>query len=358
MKIFYGITKSSPFGGAQRYVFDLAIAMKKQGHDVVVLCGQGGKLIEKLREEGVRGITLKYLERDISFIKEIESFVAIVKVLKKEKPDIFHINSSKMGGLGTLAGRLVGISKVIFTTHGWAFNEPRPTWQKILIKFFTWLTILCAHKTICVSEKTKNDVAEWPFIKNKLVLIHNGISRFNLAERDDKSFTVGTIAELHRIKGLDVLLTAWSKFIKNHEAKLMIIGDGEERKNLENMAKRLGIFGSVIFKGFIDNARSLLSDFDIFCMPSRSEAMPYSLLEAGFAELPVIASSVGGIPEIIENGLNGILVPAENAEILFSSLVLLAEDEGLRKRLGRNLKMSIQENFSFAKMVSKTLLLY
>jgi glycosyltransferase involved in cell wall biosynthesis len=154
------------------------------------------------------------------------------------------------------------------------------------------------------------------------------------------------------------LLTAWSKFIKNHEARLIIIGEGEERQNLENMARNLGISDSVKFRGFVDNARSLLSNFDIFCMPSRSEAMPYTLLEAGLAGLPVIATPVGGIPEVIETGINGVLVPTEDVEVLFSTLVLLAEDENLRKRLGTNLKASIQENFSFAKMVEKTFNLY
>jgi glycosyltransferase involved in cell wall biosynthesis len=93
-------------------------------------------------------------------------------------------------------------------------------------------------------------------------------------------------------------------------------------------------------------------------MPSRSEALPYALLEAGVAGLPVIATSVGGIPEIVENGINGVLVPPENSEILFSSLILLAEDAELRRRLGDNLKASIQEDFSFEKMVDKTLALY
>src|SRR3989344_4063814 len=283
MKILYGITKSN-FGGAQRYVFDLARAAQERGHDVSVLCGGDGLLAPKLKAENINVITLDKLERDISITKEISSFFQILKFLREEKPDIFHINSSKMG------------------------------------------------------------VERWPFVKNKLVVIYNGISKFDLAEREDKSFIVGTIAELHRIKGLDILLTAWSKFIRKHPARLLIVGEGEERKNLENMAHNLGISGSVNFKGFVDNARSLLSSFDIFCMPSRSEAMPYTLLEAGLAELPVIATPVGGIPEIIESGINGVLVPPEDSEALFSTLILLAEDDALRKRLGTNLRASIQEN--------------
>lgn len=357
MRILYGITKSN-LGGAQRYVFDLALEAKKRGHDVAVLCGGQGVLVEKLEKEKIRIIVLKNLERNISVIKEVKSFLEILKVLRREKPDIFHINSSKMGGLGALAGRIVGIRKIIFTAHNWAFNWPRPRWQKVVIKFLQWLSIIFSHSTICVSEKVKRDAENWPFVKNKLTVIYNGIKEFNLAPREDTAFTVGAISELNKVKGLDTLLYAWSKFIKKHQAKLVIVGEGEEKENLENMAKNLDILDSVNMIGFVDNARSILSTFDIYCMPSRSEGMPYALLEAGLTGLPVIATSVGGIPEIIESGTNGILVPPEDSEVIFSSLVLLAEDEELRKRLGTNLKLSIQENFSFEKMTRKTFELY
>lgn len=357
MKILYGITKSN-FGGAQRYVYELAAEASLQGHDVAVLCGQNGKLVEKLREAEIKVITLPSLEKDISLIKETKSFIEIIKILRREKPDVFHINSSKMGGLGSLVGRLTGVRKIIFTAHNWAFNWPRPEWQNIIIKFLQWLTIILSHTTICVSEKTRTDVENWIFVKNKLTLIYNGVREFNLVPRENTGFTIGAISELNRVKGLDTLLGAWSKFVKNHQASLVIIGDGEEEQNLKNMAQNLGILDSVNFRGFVDDARSLLSTFDIYCMPSRSEGLPYSILEAGLAGLPVIATSVGGIPEIIESGVNGILVPKEDSETLHSSLILLAEDEELRKRLGSSLQSSIKENFSFEKMVEKTLDLY
>ena len=325
---------------------------------MTVLCGGDGMLVRKLGEEKVRVIPIKKMRRDVYVGEEIESFFKILKILRGEKPDVFHINSSKMGGLGGLAGRLTGVKKIIFTTHGWAFNEDRNWLSKLIIMKLVWCTIQLSHKTICVSEKTKRDVSWMPFIKNKLVVIRNGISRFNLVERKDQTFTVGTIAELHKIKGLDILLTAWSKFVRNHQAKLVIIGDGEERQNLQNMAQKLGISGSVVFKGFVDNARSFLSSFDIFCMPSRSEAMPYALLEAGFAGLPVIATSVGGIPEIIEPSINGALIEPEDPEVLFSTMVLFAQDEDLRRRLGKNLRETILKDFSSDKMVEKTFDLY
>ncbi len=136
------------------------------------------------------------------------------------------------------------------------------------------------------------------------------------------------------------------------------MGEGEERENLEKIAQKLGISDSVIFEGYVEDARSHLSGIDIFVLPSRSENFPYVVLEAGLANLPVIASRVGGMPEIIETGLNGTLVEKENVEELFSTLVLLAEDSELRERLGNNLKTTVREKFSLEQMFETTFKLY
>ncbi len=368
MKILYGITKSN-FGGAQQYVLEMALEAHKRGNDVAVICGKGKTLIEKLEKNGIKVFPLESLDRNMSVLDDLRSLLAMLEVIGNFKPDIFHINSSKMGGLGATAGRIMKVNKIIFTAHGWPFNEPRPVLQKTIIKFFLWLTVLLSHKTICVSQKTKDDISNLPFIKNKLVVIHNGINKFKLMPKaqarerfamgiPDDVLIVGAISELHKIKGLDVLLSAWHKFSKRYNSRLVIIGEGEEREDLEAQAEALGIKDSVMFKGYMENARVLLSGFDIFTMPSISEALPYALLEAGFAGLPVIATEVGGIPEIVESGESGILIPPEDPESLFSSLILLGESAELRKRLGKELKTYTQNNFSKKKMFEETFKLY
>lgn len=368
MRILYGITKSN-FGGAQRYVLELAVEARKRGHDVAVVCGGVGPLVDKLHNEDIRIISLPHMGKDISTLDDSKSFFFLLGILGKFKPDVFHTNSSKMGGIGGVAGRIMGVPKIIFTAHGWAFNEERPKLQRVIIKFFSWLTVLLSHKTICVSEKTMADISKMPFAGRKLVLIRNGVEPFNLSSRKDARdkfalgipedvTIVGAISELHKTKGLDILLEAWHKFSQRHNARLVIIGAGEEEGALTKLASTLGIADSVIFKGFIDHARFLLSGFDIFLMPSRSEGLPYSLLEAGVAGLPVIAAEVGGIPEIIENGTNGILVSKENSELIYSSLVLLEENKDLRKRLGRAIESTIKSKFSIKEMLEKTFGLY
>ena len=146
--------------------------------------------------------------------------------------------------------------------------------------------------------------------------------------------------------------------MKKNDATLIVLGDGEIRENLENYAAELGIENKVIFRGYVDNAKQYLNALDIFCLPSRSEALPYALLEAGIASRPVIATNVGGIPEIIENGISGALVPPEDSETFFSTLVLFAEDRVLRERLGSALHKTVRENFSLEKMAKQIFALY
>jgi len=123
-KIAYVITKSN-WGGAQRYVYDLATNVPKNTFDVIVVCGGNGTLAKKLEQEGTRVIRIKGLERDIRFGSEIRVLYRLKHLFAQEQPDIVHLNSSKIGGLGSLAARMARVPHIIFTAHGFAFNEKR-----------------------------------------------------------------------------------------------------------------------------------------------------------------------------------------------------------------------------------------
>ncbi|MDB5194616.1 MAG: hypothetical protein JWN50_630 [Parcubacteria group bacterium] len=366
MKILYGITKSN-FGGAQRYVYELAREAKHRGHDTAVLLGGRGVLTEKLDSRGVRVISLPTLGRDVRITKDLRAFLDIYRILRQERPDVFHINSSKMAAIGAVAARIAGVPHIIFTAHGWEFNGPGPLYRKIALKAIYWVTIAVSDLTICVSEKTMNDVAAWPFARKKCAVVHNGIAPFDLVPRDmarqelgikGDTFTVGTISELRRIKGPDILLYAWRDFIKNHAGVLVIIGEGEELANLKEQAKKLGIESSVYFLGFMDNAKKFLKAFDVFVLASRSEALPYAPLEAGLAGLPVVATAVGGVPEIIKDLETGALVQPEFPEEICHVLEGFAADAKMRTDLGENLKKFVEEEYSLGQMFDKTFALY
>ncbi len=367
-KVLLAITKGI-WGGAQEYVWSLATSLPKEKFDVSVICGEGETLIKRLEENGVKTIQIKSLKRDIFFWNELKSFWTLFKTLKEEKPDILHLNSSKMGFLGGLVGRILGIKKIIFTAHGWAFNESRKSITKFLFYILQWLTVTFSHITITVSRKTKSDIDRMPLIKNKVFVIHNGIESiiFDDKEKARKKISeitktkpvniiIGTISELHKNKGLDFLIQACKNLPES--VSVYIIGDGEERQNMANLIANFGLEERIFLTGRIENAKSLLPAFDLFTLTSRTEALPYTILEAGLAKLPVVASRVGGIPEVIENGKSGILFRSGDVDELTKALKYLIEREEKRKQFGENLQKTVQENFSKEKMLEKTIGFY
>ncbi len=374
-KILYLITKSN-FGGAQRYVLDLATHTHNISHDVVVVLGGNGDLRYKLQSQEIRTIIIPELGRNIRVIKDIISFVKIISILQKEKPNVVHLNSSKAGLLGALATRIYNLSKVksqkskvIFTAHGWAFTEDRHVLSNIFLKYFQWCTVLLSHTTIAVSPHTKKEIATLPFMQHKIKVICNGvgaiafldkkIARKKLAPHIPHKDTlwIGTIAELHKNKGLEYFIdVALHICTQNPRAYFVIIGEGEEQNMLSWIIKRYKLTTRVILAGYKDNAASYLKAFDIFFLPSVKEGFPYTILEAGMAELPVLASRVGGIPHAI--GENGLLVTPKNTQEFETHLTTLLENAPLRARHGTRLKTHITALFSRKAMITETLRYY
>ena len=390
-KIFYFITKGN-FGGAQRYVFEMAKNLPKNNFDITVIMGEGRELREKLNRLGIRTIQLETLVRDIKIVADWKTFRLLFRIISQEKPDILHLNSSKAGGLGAFAGRLAKVPKIIFTIHGLAFNENRPSWQKHLIKLGHWLSIILCHQVIVVAESLKKQIESWPRVKKKIIVIHNGLdtvkffNRFvarnellnyfppeirqlknkNVASQNMQTkFWIGTVSELHKNKGLDILIEAFAGTVKSMLGSsigwslvLVIIGDGDEKASLQKLIRDKRLEDRIFLLGRIPDARNYLNALDIFTLTSRTEALPYTILEAGAAGLPVVASDVGGISEIIPEPEYGILVPPGNVKEIEKSLLYLIKKPEYRKLAGANLKKRIQENFSIKKMVTETVGLY
>ncbi|PIR85987.1 hypothetical protein COU14_01430, partial [Candidatus Kaiserbacteria bacterium CG10_big_fil_rev_8_21_14_0_10_44_10] len=247
-KILFLITKSN-FGGAQRYVHDLAVGLPKSEFEVKVASGGTGTLIDKLKDANIDVITIDSLQRDISLGKEWMAFWETVDIIRREQPDVLHINSSKAGVLGSLAGRLLGVPNIIFTSHGWAFNEDRPIWQKFILKKMHWFTVLLSHHTIAVSQELKRQM-NWPFVNKKITVIHNGReiknllsreeSRDNLIEKEPRltpykdDFWSLTIGELHPVKRHDAVIEVMKELVdKEPNTRHLIIGSGEEEQELK-----------------------------------------------------------------------------------------------------------------------------
>ncbi len=372
-KVLLLITKAH-WGGAQRYVFDVATNLPRAEYEVSVAVGGEGELTARLREAGVRVHTLPSLCRDISLLREWRAFRNIISLIKREAPDVLHLNSSKAGGLGGLAGRLLGVPHIVFTAHGWAFNEERRAWERALIYPFVWLTLLFSHRTICVSHATLRDVTALPLVRHKCTVVHNGITAFPLLSRtearaalaaraalppqarSEDAVWLGTVAELHPSKGHRYLLEALARL--ERPVRLFLMGAGELEEDLRRQAAALGIHTRVHFLGHVADARRYLKALDVFVLPSLTEALGIAVLEAGYATVPVVASRVGGIPEVLTDGTSGILVPPRDSAALADALRTLLDAPDLRARYANALHETVRTRFSWNATLEGTLRAY
>ena len=371
-KILYIVTKSN-FGGAQKYVYELAVAAQAEGHDVGVATGGTGAagatlglLVDKLEAVKIPVYPIKSFMRDMSPTNDIQAFFELWKLLHQLKPDVIHVNSSKAGGIGALAGRLAGVRKIIFTSHGLTVDEVwRPRWQRILIYIGTWITLRLTHHSIMISTETFERVKQMPGMSQRVSLIKNGIAPIGFLERNEAraklapqlhphTLWIGGIGELNPNKNWAVAVEAVTTLPPH--AHLFIIGEGEERLKLEELISELGLNQQVHLLGYLDGA-PLLKAFDVFILPSLKEGLPYVLLEAGLANLPVVASDLPGIHDIIDTGETGLLVEP-TPELFATTLQMLLRDEGMRRRFGTNLNQTVTETFSIEKMYRDTFKLY
>jgi len=372
-KILYVITKSN-FGGAQRYVFELATEMQKRNFDVAVAFGGSGVLKEKLDQIGIRTYRIESFERDINLVKEVRSMVELATIIRKECPDIIHLNSSKAGGSGALVGRMLGVPRIIFTAHGWPFFEARGLLWRSTVWFLSWLTALLSHAVILVSNHDFNRT-HMPFVKKKLAVIHTAVPNITFVSREvareslfqkeirvlheHDTWLVST-SELTQNKNLLFALRAVETWNTTHAHKIFftLIGDGELRGRLEAFITTHQLNNFVTCLGYVDNARTYLKAFDIFLLPSLKEGLPYGLLEAGAAPLACIASCIGGIPEVIEDGKTGLLINPNSLDSMLFALSKLVDLPEKQAEYATMLQRKITSTYSLPTMLEATEKLY
>lgn len=301
-KVTFVVTKAN-WGGAQRYVFDLATALPADQFEVSVAFGQDGLLATTLKERGIKTFSLHTMQRDVSAASDTQSFFELLRLFRTQKPDVVHLNSSKAAGIGALAARLAGVKKIVFTAHGWPFLEQRNFISRSLIFLLSWITALLAHTVIVVSNHDLLLAQKMPFVGRKTTRIYNGIKADTLGPGLDirnafptHTHITGTVGELTKNKNQASLIEQ----AKNDPAlHVAIVGEGEERPHLEALITKYQLADRVKLFGFMP-AQAVLKGFDTFVLPSIKEGLPYVLLEAKAAGLPIVANRIGGVPEILD----------------------------------------------------------
>ncbi len=357
MKILHLIQTSGP-GGAEKLLLSLAQNSKdKYSHLVGLL--KNGWLYEKLQDQGV---VVQIIPSGGSF--DLKLIRNIYRLIKKEKFDIIHSHLLDMNFYSSISARIAKVHHVC-TEHG----DIHHISKKFNIKTYIKAKAIShfSNKIVFVSKYTKDkymNIVKVPEGEN--AIIYNGIDIKEYEEPieiqrkkaeigiKEGEFVIGNVANLYPVKGQTYLLKAAKIIIKElPNTKYLIVGRGELENDLKKEANDLGIDFNIKFLGFREDVKELLKIMDIFVLPSLSEGLPLSLIEAMASKVPVVATGVGGIPEVIDDGINGFLITPADPDALASKIIHLLKDRSLANKLVNQSYKNIQQQFSLHTMFHK-----
>ncbi|MFH1030905.1 MAG: glycosyltransferase family 4 protein [bacterium] len=405
-KVLYIVTQSE-WGGAQTYIYDLTESLLKQGFEIGVAAGtEKNDLFNKLSALESDNLTLfreKHLVRAINPYHDFIEFFRFLKIIWEFNPDVIHLNSSKAGISGTIAGFLYNFlrnpwslfkkkkTRIIYTAHGFVFNE---NLSILIYLFYLWLEKICSlmrDKIITVSHYDFKSAIEKNVVSaKKMAVIHNGIdiskrdkilskveargklknfiqNGINAAIKDHEFYqggiaalefpetqVVGTVANFYENKGLKYLIDAAGEVVGDMpNVVFVLIGRGEMEDKLRKIIKDKKLGDKFFILGAIPDAFKYFHAFDVFCLPSIKEGLSYTLIEALLAGVPIVATDVGGNPEIVKDGGNGYLVQAKNRNALAEKIRVILKNKELRERMG-GASYKMADNFSLEEMVRET----
>ncbi len=346
---------SLEIGGMEQVVADLIRNLNLERFTPVVACLESrGPIGAEMDKLGVAVVQVGRMTPLLSFAYPGK----LMKVMRDYRIDVVHVQSG-CWHKAALAARLCGIGNVIYTEHGRIFPDSRAV--MILDRIYAPLT----RHVVAVSQNLARYMcSEVGIPAGKISVIINGIDveRFRSARVPSTTagnIRIGIIARLAPVKDIATLLRAMAVVRRRKSlVSLSIVGDGPERDALESLANELGLSAVVTFHGFRRDIPSALKDMDIFVLSSLSEGTSITLLEAMASGKPLVVTNVGGNPAIVEQGVNGFLVPAGDPDSLAQALLKLADDARLRQSMAAANIRKVTERYSIQSMARQYEALY
>ncbi|MFA6429333.1 MAG: glycosyltransferase family 4 protein [Patescibacteria group bacterium] len=305
-RLILAITQAE-LGGAQTFLLHFATSLKQEGHEVLLVAGDQGWLLEQAKRRGIETRVITAIHREINPFFDIKATIELFRLFHAWKPDAIHLNSSKIGVLGALAGRLAHVPRIVYRIGGWVFLEPISAWKQTFYRLMEQWTASWKDIIVCVHPGDQR-VAEQYHIhpQKEVVVAPNGLDfplfDHALLSREEARkalgipshvFAFGTIANFYATKDLPGYVEACALVAKHDpEAQFVIIGDGAERPRIEAKRTALRLDRQLMLAGRLPGPQ-LLRAFDAFVLPSAKEGMAWVLLEAMAAGLPCIATDVG-----------------------------------------------------------------
>jgi glycosyltransferase involved in cell wall biosynthesis len=355
--LLYIITQSE-FGGAQSNVLDL-IKGFQQEYDLHLATSTEGSLTESIAAINVPVNLLPNLIRSINLFHDYLAIKECISLIKEIKPDVIHAHSSKAGLIARVAGWICKVP-VVFTAHGWGFSPGNPAIRRWIVLLSEKLAAPLAKKIICVSETNRQLALSLGVSnQNSLVTVHNGINDIpvSLANPAHQPARLIMVARFNEPKDQATLLKAIAQ-LSDQSIHLDLVGSGSAWESCKDLAKSLGIQDQVSFLGDRADVPQLLAQSQIFILCTHYEGLPISILEAMRAGLPVIATKVNGIPEEVEHGKTGLLVPDKDVKEVAKALSTLIESPDLRQQMGEAGRQKFLEEFTIERMIDETRTVY
>lgn len=332
--------------------------------ETVLVCGEVGEgegdMMWLARENGIEPVIVPELGRELSFWDDWRAFWKIYRIICRERPDIIHTHTAKAGALGRMAACLCKVKgvkcKVVHTFHGHVLYG---YFGKIKSWVFLWIEKILALLTdriVTVSGSLKKEFVEEYRIapEKKVQVVELGFELDDLLKlepRENSDYVnIGIVGRLVPVKNHKMLFRI-AKRLRENKVKFIIIGDGELRLELEKYVRELGIEDIVEFRGWIKDVSEIYRDLDILVLTSLNEGTPVSIIEAMAAARPVVATDVGGVRDIVENGKSGYLVEPDNEEVFIEKLLDLIDDSSKRRMFGEYGRGLVKDRFSKDRLI-------
>jgi sugar transferase (PEP-CTERM/EpsH1 system associated) len=363
VKLLYFITELN-IGGAEKVLVHILKHLDRSRFDpaVVSLYGGDGPIADE-----IRALDVPVTDLGMSAKWRLDALWRLYRLLRRERPAILHTSLFHANTLGRIVGRLARVPIIVT----WRQNVDIGGRVRELIN--RWTTRL-DDRVVAVSRLVRDAEVERARVSpDKVTIIYNCVDtdvytargpraaaqvRKNLGIAPD-TLLVGTVGRLHPQKGIADLITAMMQMkLLVPNARLLLVGEGQLRDGLEILAESLCVSDVVVFAGARTDVPQILSALDLFVLPSLWEGLPLALLEAASVGLPVVATAVGGTPEVVMDGVTGLLVPPRDPDALAEAILTLLHDPDLRQRMGQAGQERVREHFSVEQMVKETEGLY